>query len=89
MTNLFPRLDRQTSLDIGEAGRNHTPTELAEGLPNNSVTVTFSPVGGQRVNDQSLRSVRSAILEIARDHGFPGPLRDAESVRVALRADAP
>ena len=77
MTNVFPRLDRVTALEITGDARDRPLTELAEGLPNTSVTVTFSPVGGQRVDDQTLRSVRAAILEIARDHGFPEPFRDA------------
>ena len=79
MTNAFPRLDRAAALEITLRSRDKTLDELTAELPDTSVTVTYSPIGGQRVDDETLRAVRIAILGIAKEHGFPAPIEDTRA----------
>lgn len=73
MSLIFPRLDRSTALELVEANRHKELSEIAERLPYKVETVTFPPIGGERVDDARLLGLRNAMLALAADHGMPGP----------------
>jgi hypothetical protein len=74
MTVVLPRLDRTSALQLLER-RLHTPvTDIADEMPDLEQVVTYSPVGGTRIDRSDLADLRPALLGIAREHGMPGPL---------------
>jgi hypothetical protein len=68
-----PRLDRQSAMAM--LGRLVTPdiAALTLNMPDLSPTVTYSPTGGTRINEQQLRELRFAVVELAGEHGMPKP----------------
>ncbi len=72
MTLLLPRLDRESARKI-VANRLPSPlTDVSASMPDLSYTVTFSPVGGTRVSEDQLGALRQEVVQLAREHGFPG-----------------
>lgn len=73
MTALLPRLDReQTLLQIEEA-RTLTVAEIAARMPVTDVKTTSSALGGMELTEEALWALRSAIIEVAGEYGYPDP----------------
>ncbi len=71
---VLPRLDRESAVAMLEQHMCPDLERIASAMPDTSPVVTYSPVGGTRIGEQELRAVRAAILDLAREHGMPGPL---------------
>jgi hypothetical protein len=79
MTFVLPRLDRSTALDILESYRWSPLREISVAMPNANVVLTYSAVGGQRIEQAELAALRSELLAVARAHGMlqtPGAIID-------------
>jgi hypothetical protein len=75
MTLLLPRLDRESARNIVADRLPRPLAEVSASLPDLSYTVTFSPVGGTRVSEEELGALRHEVVQLAREHGFPGQPR--------------
>src|SRR5687767_12891649 len=73
MSLVLPRLDRELALQVVERHRGRPLNDVIAAMPDLNVVVTYSAVGGERVMPESLEPLRSAFLELATKHGFPGP----------------
>jgi hypothetical protein len=69
----MPRLDRDAAGAIVALHRGEPLAAVADAMPDRSPVVTYSPVGGQRASDDELADLRRAVVELAHQHGFPGP----------------
>lgn len=72
MTVIVPRLDRDSATEILAHHRGSELDLVSAAMPLSPV-VTYSPVGGARIERAELENLRFAMLELARDHGMPGP----------------
>jgi hypothetical protein len=84
---VLPRLDRASALEVLEQHRLSSPPEIAAAMPETGRILTYSPVGGQRVNPATLNALRTELLSVARAHGMPDPINatsewEAKSARV-------
>ena len=78
MTLLVPRLDRETAREL-IAQRLQSPADIAGSMPDLRPPVTYSPVGGVRVEQTDLEELRRVLVELATSHGMPGAVdRTAE-----------
>jgi hypothetical protein len=73
MTALLPRLDREQTLLQIEDARTLTVAEIAALMPVTDVRTTSSALGGMELPEEALRTLRSAILELAGEYGYPDP----------------
>lgn len=71
MTLLLPRLDRDVARAMIARHERSTLTEIANALPDHEPVVTYSPVGGSRITDQELSTLRRDVLALAVKHGMP------------------
>ena len=71
MTVLLPRLDREQTQAQIDIARSLSISELAARMPIRDVTTTASALGGLEVADDDLLALRTAVIEIAADHGYP------------------
>lgn len=71
MNVVLPRLSRDDAVQVIARFVAMDLTEVGKGMPHRVASVTYSPVGGGRVDDTDLRELRASIVEIARDHGMP------------------
>ena len=69
----LPRLSRPSALAI--LGHLLTPdvSALTLAMPDLAPVVTYSPTGGNRITDQELRDLRTAVVELAISYGMPSP----------------
>ena len=78
MTLLVPRLDRETAREL-IAQRLQSPADIAGSMPDLRLPVTYSPVGGVRVEQTDLEELRRVLVGLATSHGMPGAVdRTAE-----------
>lgn len=87
MTGLLPRLDRERTLSCIEEARSLTVEEIAARLPVTDVKTTSSALGGMELTAEAFGALRLAIVEVARQHGYPAagtrlPLFDARCARL-------
>jgi hypothetical protein len=85
VTLLVPRLDREMAREL-IAARRGVSVDITDVMPDLRPPVTFSPVGGVRVDQADLEDLRRALVEVARSHGMPGSLIGRPNSRVAARA---
>lgn len=71
MTILVPHLAREAATELIERYVAAATPAIAEAMPDLSAVVTFSPVGGTRVEESDLMSLRRSIVALAREHGMP------------------
>lgn len=72
MSLIFPRLDRQAALRFVGERRHEALVDIAGHLPHRFESVTFPPIGGERVDETRLAALRESMLELAAEHGMPG-----------------
>ena len=87
MTALLPRLDREQTLLQIEHARSLTLDEIAALMPVTQVKTTSSPLGGMELPEEVFSALRTAIVALARGHGYPNerarlPLFDAACARL-------
>jgi hypothetical protein len=73
MSLAVQRLARDAANSIVEQYASSDLATVAHAMPLSVDGLTFSPVGGPRIQDRDLRELRSAILSIAIEHGMPSP----------------
>jgi hypothetical protein len=78
MSVVLPRLDRASALELLEQRRGRSISEISREMPDRDVVVTYSPVGGNRIDVSELAELRSALVKLAQEHGMP-----AEPVNVS------
>ena len=87
MTALIPRLDREDTRRLIEEARGQSVSTLAERMPVRGLRTRSSPLGGLQLADADLVALRTEVLELAHEHGYPGdgarlPRFDAKRARV-------
>lgn len=87
MTALLPRLDREQTRDLIEAARGESVAAIAGRMPTREVRTTSSPLGGLALSDRHLDELRTAVVGLASEHGYPDtanelPMFDARCARV-------
>jgi hypothetical protein len=68
----MPRLGRDAALALVAHHLPSEPAEITSSMPDLRFPVTYSPVGGTRVEQRELEGLRDLLVEIARSHGMPG-----------------
>jgi hypothetical protein len=76
VSTVLPRLDRGTAAEIIAHLRELPLPEVSSAMPEIPENLTYSPVGGQRVGEESMANLRRGLMEIAIEHGMPGPIRE-------------
>jgi hypothetical protein len=66
-------LDRDSATELIERHRHSPLSNLVAAMPDLSPVVTYPPVGGARIDQESLQGLREAIVTLAREHGMPEP----------------
>lgn len=69
----IPRLDRPSALAILEHLLTPDVAALTLAMPDLSPVVTYSPTGGNRITEQELRDLRTAVVGLASSYGMPRP----------------
>jgi hypothetical protein len=69
----IPRLDRPSALAILEHVLTPDVAALTSAMPDLSPVVTYSPTGGNRITEQELRDLRTAVVGLASSYGMPRP----------------
>ena len=71
MTIVVPRLDREAAKELIDRHVASGPPAIADAMPDLSPVVTFSPVGGARVEPSTLAALRTSVVSLAKEHGMP------------------
>lgn len=74
MSLLLPRLPAPAASALLDAGMDSAVASTAHRAQ------LYAPIGGRRISDRELSSLRDHLLELARRHGFPGASNDAERI---------
>ena len=70
------RLERERARELLSGTLGRPIEEIAIGQPLHEEQYTLAPVGGTLVTDSQLGSLRARVLEVAREHGYPGAASD-------------
>jgi hypothetical protein len=73
MSLAVPRLVKETASSIVEKYASADLATVGQAMPLSVDGLTFSPVGGSRIQDRDLRELRASVLSIAKEHGMPSP----------------
>ncbi len=71
MSVLVPRLEREAAHQIISRKRDMSIAELSGALPDLSAVVTYSALGSP-IAREDLVTLRRRVVDLAREHGFPG-----------------
>lgn len=93
---VLPRIAKHSATEMLKVHLSNGPAEIASSMPDLTPMVTYTPVGGQRIETHQLEQLRTDILELAREHGMPNRIidpsifegRGARLVREALPMSA-
>jgi hypothetical protein len=66
-------LDRDSAKELIDRHKHSDLAVITEAMPDLSPVVTYSPVGGARIEHEELQTLREAIVALAREHGMPTP----------------
>lgn len=73
---VLPRIARHSATELLKAHLSSGLFEIASSMPDLSPTITYTPVGGQRVETHELEHLRTDILALACEHGMPDRITD-------------
>lgn len=73
---VLPRLAREPALQLLTSLPISDMQSLAAAMPDTGQTVTYTPVGGTRISDSELASLRDEIVTLAREYGMPFPIQN-------------
>ncbi len=76
MTALLPRLDREQTRELVDSARGETVAEIAARMPVRDVRTTSSPLGGLELSGLDLAELRTAVVGLAAEYGYPDAGRD-------------
>lgn len=68
---VLPRIAKHSAVALLKAHLSSELTEISSSMPDLTPPVTYTPVGGQRIEMQQLVQLRSDFLVLAREHGMP------------------
>lgn len=68
---VLPRIAKHSATDLLKAHLSGGLAEIASSMPDLTPTITYTPVGGQRIAAHQLEQLRTDILSLAREHGMP------------------
>lgn len=79
MNVVLPRLDRRSAERLLAQYRHEPLAELSSHMPDRTASITYAAVGGARIDEATLERLRADFLELAADHGMPGPVSDVST----------
>lgn len=68
---VLPRIAKHSATELLKTHLSSELREITSSMPDLTPTITYTPVGGQRIETQQLAQLRADILELAREHGMP------------------
>lgn len=68
---VLPRIAKHSATELLKARLSNGLAEIVSSMPDLSPAVTYTPVGGQRIDPRQLERLRNDILRLAREHGMP------------------
>jgi hypothetical protein len=69
---VLPRLDRESALEILRTHLDATSDVIAAHMPDTTPVVTYTPVGGTRIEERQLVQLRLQMVGLAQEYGMPG-----------------
>lgn len=83
LSRLYPRLLHSSAAELAESHGTLTPTELRKESDVRHPRTVFTPTGGNRIGEQTLRNLQKGVRTIAEEGGYPSsfPDRPARSAR--------
>lgn len=74
MYYLYPRLPQHIAQQLAETIITKSLDELIEVWETTHEVVTFAPTGGNRIPPKSLEALRTSVLTLAKQYGYPNTL---------------
>jgi hypothetical protein len=68
---VLPRLDRDSAVEILLRYKEATSDVIAKHMPDTTPVVTYTPVGGTRIEGRQLVELRREMVGLAREYGMP------------------
>lgn len=68
---VLPRIARHSAAELLKNHLGKGMAEIAIRMPDLTPTITYTPVGGQRIENGQLEQLRTDILRLAHEHGMP------------------
>lgn len=68
---VLPRIAKHSAAELLKAHLSSELSQITGSMPDLTPTVTYTPVGGQRIETHQLVQLRTDILELASEHGMP------------------
>ncbi len=76
---VLPRIAKHSVAEILRDELTAGLAEISSRMPELTAPVTYTPVGGQRIEMSQLERLRADVLEVAREHGMPDRIIDPSS----------
>lgn len=73
---VLPRIAKHSATELLKAHLSEGLAEIASRMPDRTPTVTYTPVGGQRIEPRRLEQLRDDILRLASEHGMPNRISE-------------
>lgn len=73
---VLPRIAKHSATELLKVHLSEGLAEIASRMPDLTPTVTYTPVGGQRIETRQLEQLRDDILRLAREHGMPNRISE-------------
>lgn len=73
---VLPRIAKHSATELLKVHLSSGLAEIAGSMPDLTPTITYTPVGGQRVETHQLEQLRTDILALAREHGMPNRITE-------------
>jgi len=71
---VLPRIDKHSAIEILNTHLALDLSEIGGRMPDTSPVLTYTPVGGLRIDHQRLLDLRKRVVELACQHGMPDRL---------------
>lgn len=68
---VLPRIEKHSATELLNKHLSEDLAEIGRRMPDHSPVVTYTPVGGLRIDDQRLVCLRNEVIELASRHGMP------------------
>lgn len=68
---VLPRIARHSATELLKLYLSNGIAEIASSMPDLTPPITYTPVGGQRIENGQLEQLRTDILRLAHEHGMP------------------
>lgn len=74
---VLPRIAKHSAAELLKNHLSNGIAEIASSMPDPTPTITYTPVGGQRIENRQLEQLRTDILRLAHEHGMPNRIIEA------------